>query len=1583
MPSSSSILIPPWKVALRTNEGLAYYPEGYFDRAIAALSEAWKLGKNEKDVKQKALVDRAIGELIKMHARLGHADQLARLLNEIKDRPLTGPATEWVAGAKEGLWQMRHNPGVAYLCGPMALKHVLRTVDPENSKVAILDRFRSGPHGVDLATVQKLAKQVGLDYRMAYRTSTTTSIPLPAMVHWKVSHYAAIVGFDHGRYHLQDPTFGHDLWITPAALDAESDGYFLIPAKELKSGWQPVTMAQAKQVYGMGITFGNDPNATSPYDANGCCSVGNGSGMPVANAKAMVVSLSFTDTPLSYTPPKGPKIEVTLTYSQREATQPANFNYFNLGPKWNFNWLAFIQDNPTLPGAGVMHMFGGGGALLESGYNSVTGTFAPESLEGAVLTRTSGSSYALRYPDGRIEIFARSDNAPHAPRRIFLTQVIDPQGNAVTLNYDTQLRLVSLTDALGQVTTFQYGNAENPLLITGVTDPFGRSMSIGYDTQGRLASLTDVIGLTSSFEYDAGSFIQAMTTPYGTSHFAYGDGANTERFLTLTDPLGNTQRLEFRLQAPGIAYTEAVVPTGMATVNAFLYWRNSFFWNAKTYAQSPNDYPQARIYHWTHDHTNPNVASRTLESMKDPLENRVWYNYPGQSQPFINSALDLPTAVGRVLDNGASEVTHYVRNSLGNVTDYLDPAGRETRYTYASNGIDVLKVEQKNGAGFDTIAQYTYNAQHEPLTSTDAAGQTTQYAYNGAGQLILLTDPLGHTTQYVYDANGYLTQIVDANGKVAAAFTYDALGRVATATDAGGETIAFTYDALDRTTKITYPDGTSRTYAYDKLDLASYTDRLGHTTQYDYDADRNLVAVTDPLGNTVHLSYDADRQLVGLTDANGNATSWTRDIENRILHKQYADGGMESRAYGTGDGRLKTVTDPLGQITLYGYTIEGRLASINYQNALTPTPAVSFSYNPFYPRIDSMADGTGTTHYGYYPAGVVGANQLAQELVPTPQATIAYSYDALGRMASRSLDALTENFQYDGIGRLTQYQNPLGAFSYTYLGETYQIISQQPISGPLHVRYRYESNTDDRRLKAILNLVHGQGHHPQSFRYRTDAESLITRITVTAEGNRGRGDDEAESEGKSFDDRHDGDKKSENDRDDGDSAFHGTSFYTYDAANRLMQTKGHPLGRSDYDYDSADNLLSITGKKTSFTASYNNLNEITAANSQAFTYDTAGELLNDGHRQYVWDAAHRLVSVTDTTTGAVTRYQYDGLSRRVAIASQASPSATPVTKNYLWCGETLCQTRDAGNTVLTTYYAQGQLNGNQPQYYARNHLGSVMNLLNASGKTLASYAYTPYGRTLAEKSSSGQSADFRYAGMFYDTTTGLYLTHYRAYDPNIRRWLSRDPLGEAGEVNLYLYANANPLRYTDSSGLYVGIDDLVFTGGGAVVGLLGQGLSDVLAGRVSGWEDYTGAAIGGAAGGEALLYTGPVGAGAIGGAVTNLAKQGLKTLSGKSCDFNYGSLLQDTVVGGALGFIPGIKIPGVTAGQGSFNSIYKQIVTKATSGQISSVTPLTAAKMFTGRAVDTSLLPASVAAAGYDARNRGTDTSATSCQCQK
>jgi RHS repeat-associated protein len=203
---------------------------------------------------------------------------------------------------------------------------------------------------------------------------------------------------------------------------------------------------------------------------------------------------------------------------------------------------------------------------------------------------------------------------------------------------------------------------------------------------------------------------------------------------------------------------------------------------------------------------------------------------------------------------------------------------------------------------------------------------------------------------------------------------------------------------------------------------------------------------------------------------------------------------------------------------------------------------------------------------------------------------------------------------------------------------------------------------------------------------------------------------------------------------------------------------------------------------------------VAGGTARTLTHDLNGNLLNDGAgRTYAWDASNRLVKITQAS--GVTEFVYDGGSRRV----QEKFNGTLI-KQWVWCGGPQpCEERDATNTVTKRFYGQGQLNGTTALFYAKDHLGSVREMTDTSGAIRARYDYDPYGRTT--KVSGDLEAEFGFTGFYRHQTTGLSLTLYRAYDANLGRWLSVDPIGERGGMNVYGYVSNDPLNRTDKFGL--------------------------------------------------------------------------------------------------------------------------------------------------------------------------------------
>lgn len=712
-------------------------------------------------------------------------------------------------------------------------------------------------------------------------------------------------------------------------------------------------------------------------------------------------------------------------------------------------------------------------------------------------------------------------------------------------------------------------------------------------------------------------------------------------------------------------------------------------------------------------------------------------------------------------------------------------------------------------------------------------------------------------------------------------------------------------------------------YSYDNLgNLVELTNPAGESTSAAFDALGRVVAITNPLGHVTSFIYDAAGRLTCVIDANGGTIGYRYDSYGRLIEKISPDGEKQTYAYRT-DNLLNSKTDCKGQTTTYSYDSAKRLTQENAAGEVT-----TYAYSAR-DQLISTTNLTGTVSAIYDDVG-----RLTQE--SNNGKTIQYSYNSEGERLSFAALGATTNYAYDNRGLLSSITSPSGVFTFAYdlMGRTISLT--HPNNDVIRYQYNVASQLTGITSTGIVNVNYGYEH---------DAAGRITRWT-------GDGSD---------------------------------WFYQYDAAGRLVRAD-HGQDGFAYAYDPLGNILD-NGR------THDIANRLLADNNYTFAYDQNGSLTRKQHKstgawtEYTWNARNQLarvdrypdaVAVTPTKT---LEYAYDAFGRRLSKIDGNKQY------HYLYDGyNPISILDDLGGIAKTFTFGAGfdQILGSstasENQYYYRNHQSSVMFVSN-SAEAISNYYYSPFGITTQNEGFSNQ---YRFTGREQEEED-LYYYRLRYYDPLMRRFISRDPLGILGGLNLYAYTNNDPVNRVDPLGLYAGVDDAIFAGGGALVGILGQGVGDLISGQLSGWEDYVGAAIGGAAGGEALLYTGPVGAGAIGGSVTNLTKQGLKNLTGKQCGFDGLSLATDTGIGALTGFIPGIKIQGVTAGRGSYNAIFRQIGTKFQNGTISNISSQTAGKMFVGRAVNTSLIPGvgAAAVATYGVEKLSNNGGDVDCGCRK
>ncbi|MBU2777197.1 hypothetical protein HFU84_06710, partial [Acidithiobacillus sp. CV18-2] len=187
---------------------------------------------------------------------------------------------------------------------------------------------RSGPEGMTLADLERLAGEAGLTLQAFRRIDAQAEIPVPSVVHWQVGHFGTLLAFQNGKYLLRDSVYPQERWIHEDILHQEGSGYFLLP--EAVPGFEGLDTAQKALCAGRGHVSGK--RALTPKSQkikNPTCK--HKDGMATYNAFASTVALTIDDQPWSYTPPKGPAVAFRLAYNQRDTQQPANFSFSNVG----------------------------------------------------------------------------------------------------------------------------------------------------------------------------------------------------------------------------------------------------------------------------------------------------------------------------------------------------------------------------------------------------------------------------------------------------------------------------------------------------------------------------------------------------------------------------------------------------------------------------------------------------------------------------------------------------------------------------------------------------------------------------------------------------------------------------------------------------------------------------------------------------------------------------------------------------------------------------------------------------------------------------------------------------------------------------------------------------------------------------------------------------------------------------------------------------------------------------------------------------------------------------------------------------
>ena len=270
----------------------------------------------------------------------------------------------------------------------------------------------------------------------------------------------------------------------------------------------------------------------------------------------------------------------------------------------------------------------------------------------------------------------------------------------------------------------------------------------------------------------------------------------------------------------------------------------------------------------------------------------------------------------------------------------------------------------------------------------------------------------------------------------------------------------------------------------------------------------------------------------------------------------------------------------------------------------------------------------------------------------------------------------------------------------------------------------------------------------------------------------------------------------------------GASFdrdYSYDAMDRLATD-----GDAAYAYDAAGNRMTRTEDGETITYSLGAGDRLATWTGGSYQYDAAGCVTRITRGADTWDLAwngqYQLVSVS--TNGAFAEaYAYDALGRRVTTTNAEGTERHVYDDNW----QVIADLDEGGNVLRSYVWGEGidrllAVKIGSRTYTALTDVqGTVWGYADESGNIVARWTYDAWGNVLSEEvdvsAAELRAVRYRFQGRERSAATGLTNFRMRWYDAVTGRWLSKDPIGLSGGLNLYAFCGDDPIDFLDPVGL--------------------------------------------------------------------------------------------------------------------------------------------------------------------------------------
>lgn len=543
--------------------------------------------------------------------------------------------------------------------------------------------------------------------------------------------------------------------------------------------------------------------------------------------------------------------------------------------------------------------------------------------------------------------------------------------------------------------------------------------------------------------------------------------------------------------------------------------------------------------------------------------------------------------------------------SAGNDSDDDTEVDNYVDYEVLSESVDKTKPFMQTSSEYDSTGNYV-------TSETNEQGSTTHYVYDVNGDVTSITDADENVTSYAYDSSGNLTSV--KNGDSENSYTYSGLGSVSKITHNGFD-YSFNYDIFYNLVSTKIGNVTVASHTYDSNgNLAKTTYANGDYLEYAYDNYGNISVITGETGKIAEMIYNKQGLVTKAVDYSSGETSYYYYTFDGSLESEYrtsSDGSLTHYIITDSNGNTVEKTSVNGQTkTITTGTDKDGKSFVSNDGVTNETSTDDFGRVSTVTTKQNKSDTVFTKQYSYYHGSESNATTnmvggISYKLSSDKVLGYSYNYNDTG-----NVENVYENgkkvavYTYDELNQLVWYADTRTGRYIRIVYDNYGNIQKRESYSlgtnwaPVKLLETRTYSYDDTNWKDKLTEFDGD-----SITYDKNGNPLTYRDDMTFEWENGRILKNINTSDKAIQ-------------------------MSYDS-NGMRTQKSVDGVKTNYYYDSSNNLFALTqGSDTLF-----------------FYYDNSGEVMsvscNGTMYYYIKDLQGDITEIVDKDGNSVAEYAYD------------------------------------------------------------------------------------------------------------------------------------------------------------------------------------------------------------------------------------------------------------------------------------------------------------------------------------------------------